>query len=110
MPVILTGQGGDEILSGYWQSYFMYLRELGLRGRMLTLAAHLAGALLPDGNPSLLGQVPVMLRRYLARRRGLAFLGGTANRRQRSAAARAGKSGASPKSERDSDDVPAETA
>ncbi|MCA1582434.1 MAG: asparagine synthase (glutamine-hydrolyzing) [Acidobacteria bacterium] len=76
VPVTLSGQGGDEILSGYWQSYFMYLRELGLRGRGLTLAAHLAGALLPDGNPSLLGQVPVMLRRYLARRRGLASVAG----------------------------------
>ena len=76
VPVALNGEGGDEILSGYWQSYFMYLRELGLRGRVLTLAGHLAGALLPDGNPSLLGQVPVMLRRYLARRRGLASVEG----------------------------------
>jgi asparagine synthase (glutamine-hydrolysing) len=76
VPVILNGEGGDEILSGYWQSYFMYLRELGLRGRVLTLAAHLAGALFPDGNPSLLGQVPVMLRRYLARSRGLASVTG----------------------------------
>lgn len=72
VSVILSGQGGDEVLSGYWQSYFMYLRELGLRGRMLALAAHLGSALLQDGNPSLLKQVPVMLRRYLARRRGLA--------------------------------------
>jgi asparagine synthase (glutamine-hydrolysing) len=71
-PVVLSGEGGDEILSGYWQSYFMYLRELALQGSVLTLAAHFAGALLPDGNRSLLGQVPVMLRRYLARRRGIA--------------------------------------
>ena len=70
VAVALNGEGGDEILSGYWQSYFLYLRELGLRGRVLTLLGHLAGALLPDGNPSLIGQVPVMLRRYFARRRG----------------------------------------
>ena len=76
VPVALNGEGGDEILSGYWQSYFLYLRELGLRGRMLTLLGHLAGALLPGGNPSLLGQVPVMLRRYLARRRGLSYVAG----------------------------------
>ena len=76
VPVILNGEGGDEILSGYWQSYFMYLRELGLRGNLPTLAAHLAGALLPDGNSSLLGQAPAMLRRYLARRRGFASLTG----------------------------------
>jgi asparagine synthase (glutamine-hydrolysing) len=76
VPVTLAGQGGDEVLSGYWQSYFMYLRELGLRGRVLTLAANLASALLPEGNPSLLGQVPVMVRRYLARRKGLASVVG----------------------------------
>ena len=79
VPVILNGEGGDEVLSGYWQSYFMYLRELGLRGHVLTLGAHLAGALLPDGNPTLLAQVPVMLRRYLARRRGLATVRGQPN-------------------------------
>src|SRR5262249_10480775 len=76
VPVILNGEGGDEILSGYWQSYFLYLRELGLRGRALSLAAHLAGALLPGGNPSLLRQVPVMLRRYVARRRGFPSVAG----------------------------------
>jgi len=41
----------------------MYLRELGLRGRVITLGAHFAGALLPNGNPTLLAQVPMMLRR-----------------------------------------------
>lgn len=76
VPVALSGEGGDEILSGYWQSYFLYLRELGLHGRVLTLLRHLAGALLPDGNPSLLGQVPVMLRRYFARRRGFPLMAG----------------------------------
>jgi asparagine synthase (glutamine-hydrolysing) len=74
VPVIMSGEGGDEILSGYWQSYFMYLRELVLGGRMVPLAGHLAGALLPDGNPSLLQQIPAMLRRYLARRRGLSSI------------------------------------
>jgi asparagine synthase (glutamine-hydrolysing) len=76
ITVALNGEGGDEILSGYWQSYFLYLRELGLHGRMLTLLGHLAGALLPDGNPALVGQIPVMLRRYLARRKGLPLVRG----------------------------------
>ncbi|WP_312740797.1 asparagine synthase (glutamine-hydrolyzing) [Candidatus Nitrospira neomarina] len=71
VPVTLSGQGGDEILSGYWQSYFLYLRELGLSGHVLALAAHLGGTLLADGNSSLLTQIPVMLRRYLSRRNGL---------------------------------------
>jgi asparagine synthase (glutamine-hydrolysing) len=72
VSVILAGEGGDEVLSGYWQSYFMYLREAGLRGRVLTVASHLASAALPGGNPTLLAQVPVMARRYVDRRRGLA--------------------------------------
>ena len=70
VPVTVNGQGGDEILSGYWQSYFMYLRELALLGRWLSLAGHLAGALMSDGNASLFEQAPLMLSRYRNRRRG----------------------------------------
>jgi asparagine synthase (glutamine-hydrolysing) len=68
VPVTLNGQGGDEIFSGYWQSYFLYLRELWNHGQLLTLAGHFAGALLGNGNPTLVRQIPVMLRRYHARR------------------------------------------
>jgi asparagine synthase (glutamine-hydrolysing) len=69
VSVTLNGQGGDEIFSGYWQSYFLYLRELLNHGRLLTLASHFVGALLGSGNPSLVRQIPVMLRRYRARRK-----------------------------------------
>jgi asparagine synthase (glutamine-hydrolysing) len=67
IPVTLSGQGGDELLSGYWQSYFLYLRQLGRDGHILPLICHFAGALMKDGNPALLAQVPTMLRRYRAR-------------------------------------------
>ncbi len=67
VPVTLNGQGGDEILSGYWQSYFLYLRELGMRGNIGSLIDHFAGALMKDGNPDLLTQAPLMLRRYRSR-------------------------------------------
>jgi len=69
VPVTLNGQGGDEVFSGYWQSYFLYLRELALSGRFLSLASHLVGAYAGDGNAALVGQVPVMLQRYRARAR-----------------------------------------
>jgi asparagine synthase (glutamine-hydrolysing) len=69
VPVTLNGQGGDEIFSGYWQSYFLYLRELWNHRQLLTLAGHFAGALLGSGNPTLVHQIPVMLRRYHARRK-----------------------------------------
>ena len=67
IPVSLNGQGGDEILSGYWQSYFLHLRTLGERGHILPLAKHFTGALMGSGNPLLVRQVPLMLRRYSAR-------------------------------------------
>jgi asparagine synthase (glutamine-hydrolysing) len=75
VPVTLNGQGGDEILSGYWQTYFLHLFGLARRGRALALGRHLGGALAPDGNAELLAQVPVMMRRYRARRRPAAALG-----------------------------------
>ncbi len=67
VPVTLNGQGCDEILSGYWQFYFLYLRQLAQHGRLLPLLHHFGGAALKGGNPALLSQVPVMLRRYRAR-------------------------------------------
>lgn len=67
VPVTLNGQGGDEVLGGYWQSYFMHLHGLMRSGRLLKLGRHFAGAVLPGGNPELPRQAPVMLRRYRAR-------------------------------------------
>jgi asparagine synthase (glutamine-hydrolysing) len=69
VPVTLNGQGGDEIFCGYWQSYFLYLRELLRHGQLLTLAGHFIGALCGKGNPTLVGQIPVMVRRYRSRRK-----------------------------------------
>lgn len=68
VPVTLNGQGCDEILSGYWQSYFLYLRQLARHGSLLPVLQHFGGSVLKGGNPALLRQVPVMFGRYRARR------------------------------------------
>lgn len=69
VPVTLNGQGGDEVLSGYWQSYFVGLQDLVRQRRPRALLGHLVGALGPGGNPELVRQIPVMGRRYLDRRK-----------------------------------------
>ncbi len=69
IPVTLNGQGGDEILCGYWYSYFHHLRELARQGHPLRLIGHLVGALLENGNPYLLAQIPFIFLRYYARSR-----------------------------------------
>jgi asparagine synthase (glutamine-hydrolysing) len=70
VTVTLHGQGGDEVLSGYWQSCFLYLRKLLKDGDWSNLARHFAGAILRGGNSSLWGQVPLIGRRYLSRSSG----------------------------------------
>src|ERR1051326_3755006 len=67
VTVTLHGQGGDEILSGYWQSYFLYLRQLLMNGSWTRLAGYFTGAFWGGGNPSLFGQIPLMVQRYLSR-------------------------------------------
>jgi len=66
VPVTLNGQGGDEVLAGYWQSLFTWYRSLARGGHLLTLTRHVAGAAL-GGNSEMLKQVPFMLRRYRSR-------------------------------------------
>ena len=75
VPVTLNGQGGDEVLAGYWQSYFMHLRGLLRAGRVWRLGRHFLGALTTAGNPELARQLPIMLRRYRFRRRAAARAG-----------------------------------
>jgi asparagine synthase (glutamine-hydrolysing) len=65
--VTMNGQGGDEVFSAYWQTYFLHLCDLWRQARWITLARHFTGALMRSGNSTLVNQIPVMMRRYRAR-------------------------------------------
>jgi asparagine synthase (glutamine-hydrolysing) len=68
VPVTLNGQGGDEVMSGYWECYLVHLRGLAVGGAPFALCRHLGGAALPGGNPELLRQLPIAYRRYRSQR------------------------------------------
>lgn len=67
VPVLLNGQGGDELFSGYWPAYYFFLSEQKMYFYW-RVAEHLIGALLPGGNPMLVSQLPAYLRRYQHRK------------------------------------------
>ncbi|MCC6131948.1 MAG: asparagine synthase (glutamine-hydrolyzing) [Acidobacteria bacterium] len=74
VSVTLNGQGGDEVLSGYWQTYFAGLSYLFREGKWRTLLGHTLTSLGRGGNPSALAQVPWMAARALTRLRPKSLL------------------------------------
>jgi asparagine synthase (glutamine-hydrolysing) len=63
VPVLLNGQGGDELFSGYWPAYYLFLRQHSARSP-LHVVQHLLSALLPGGNPMLVSQMLPHFRQY----------------------------------------------
>ncbi|MDZ4715790.1 MAG: asparagine synthase (glutamine-hydrolyzing) [Cytophagales bacterium] len=68
IKVVLNGQGGDEILGGYWQQYFTFLFSHVRSMNWKLVVDNLAGAMLQGGNETLIRQIAPMLRRYMKRR------------------------------------------
>lgn len=69
VPVTLNGQGGDEVLSGYWQTYFAGLAYLFREFKWGALLGLTLPALGRGGNPAFIGQIPRMAARALERLR-----------------------------------------
>jgi asparagine synthase (glutamine-hydrolysing) len=67
VPVLLDGQGGDELFSGYWPTYFLFLNHLRSRGDVFSFLAHFAGAALPGGNGLLISESLRGFREYRKR-------------------------------------------
>ena len=67
VPVLLNGQGGDELFTGYWSAYYLFLRQIVARAPQ-QVAEHLLGSLLPSGNPALVTQLLPHLRQYRNRK------------------------------------------
>ena len=68
VPVLLNGQGGDELLTGYWSAYYVYLGQM-LRTNPLKAMKHYAGALLPGGNSQLIPQIVPHYKQYNHRKK-----------------------------------------
>lgn len=72
IKVVLNGQGGDELLGGYWQTYMAFLSRMVKDKKVLLAAKNILGALIPGGNSLLWPQAVNMLKRYQSRTQGLA--------------------------------------
>lgn len=68
IKVVLNGQGGDEVLGGYWQMYMSFLAGKAKQLDIGSLVSHLGGAFGSKGNEALLAQIKPMLQRYMHRK------------------------------------------
>jgi len=67
VPVLLNGQGGDELFSGYWPAYYLYLRY-HMFNNPGVVVSNILGSILPGGNPELIKEIPAHFRQYLVRK------------------------------------------
>ena len=66
IPVLLDGQGGDELFSGYWPSYFIMLKNFYRSKNFISIFKHSAGTLF-GGNTELLSQAFSHMSEYRRR-------------------------------------------
>ena len=66
IPVLLDGQGGDELFSGYWPAYFLMLKDFYRSKNFISILSHSAGTFF-GGNTGLLSQAYSHLSEYRRR-------------------------------------------
>lgn len=57
IPVLLDGQGGDELFSGYWTSYMLALNSMLKNGRLFEISKDILLSLLPGGNNEIFSEI-----------------------------------------------------
>ena len=67
VPVLLDGQGGDELFSGYWQTYFLLMDGCRRKGFYSSLIRDLLNAFLPGGNEELIYESMAGIREFRKR-------------------------------------------
>ncbi|MBN1864127.1 MAG: asparagine synthase (glutamine-hydrolyzing) [Victivallales bacterium] len=67
IPVLLDGQGGDELFSGYWQTYFLFLDFLRKKMSLCRLFSDLVSSVMPAGNITLIPEAIAGVREFRKR-------------------------------------------
>lgn len=70
IPVLLDGQGGDELFSGYWAPYLLMLNSCRRTHHFQTIFRHLASAFMPWGNFDLIKEAFKNFKEYRRRATG----------------------------------------
>ncbi len=71
VPVLLDGQGGDELFSGYWPAYMLLMNRYRKTGRYLKIFSEICSAALPGGNPIFISEIGRNFREFRRRSYGV---------------------------------------
>ncbi len=71
-PVLLNGQGSDEVFSGYSPAYYLYLAWLAKKSPV-RFGSDVVSSLLPSSNAIMIKNIPLYFKKYLSRKSNRSF-------------------------------------